>query len=93
MTFWIDEAALAPAVNPLLAHGIKVYPLVFFPNSRILFPLMVLPRDQKETVTLWQKTTLFAARNADAISPLIFVTTIADSVRPSDCETKHEREC
>ena len=93
MTFWIDEAALAPAVYPLLAHGIKFYPLALFPNSRILFPLMVLPPDQKEIVPLWPKITLFAARNADVISLLIFVTTIADSVRPSDCETKHEREC
>lgn len=52
MTFWIDEAALAPAVFPLLAHGVKVHSLALVSHSRILFLLMVLPRDQKEIVTL-----------------------------------------
>ena len=52
MTFWIDEAALAPAVYPLLAQGVKVHPLALFPHSPILLPLMVLPRDQKEIVPL-----------------------------------------
>ena len=52
ITFWIDEAALAPAVYPLLAHGVKVHPLALFPHSHILFSLMVLSRDQKEIVTL-----------------------------------------
>ena len=52
MTFWIDEAALAPAVYPLLAQGVKVHPLALFPHSPILLLLMVLPRDQKEIVPL-----------------------------------------
>ncbi len=52
MTFWIDEAALAPAVFLLLAHGVKVHALALFSHSLILFLLMVLPRDQKEIVTL-----------------------------------------
>jgi hypothetical protein len=52
MTFWIDEAARAPAVYPLLAHGVKVHPLALLPHSPILLPLMVLPRDQKEIVPL-----------------------------------------
>ena len=52
ITFWIDEAALAPAVYPLLVHGVKVHPLALFPHSPILLPLMVLRRDQKEIVTL-----------------------------------------
>ena len=51
-SFWIDEAALAPAVYPLLAHGVKVHPLVLFPHSPILLPLMVLPRDQNEILPL-----------------------------------------
>ncbi len=52
ITFWIDEATLAPAVYPLQAHGVKVHPLALFPHSRILFPLMVLLCAQKEIVTL-----------------------------------------
>ncbi len=52
MTFWIDEAALAPAVYPLLAQGVKVHPLARFPHSPILLLLMALPRDQKEIVPL-----------------------------------------
>lgn len=52
MTFWIDEAALAPAVFPLLAHGVKVHSLALVSHSRILFLLMVLPLDQKNIVTL-----------------------------------------
>ena len=52
MTFWIDKAALAPAVYPLLAQGVKVHPFALFPHSPILLLLMVLPRDQKEIVPL-----------------------------------------
>jgi hypothetical protein len=49
----IDEAALVPAVYPLLAHGVKGHPLAHFPHySPILLPLIELPRVQKEIVPL-----------------------------------------
>ena len=38
MTFWIDEAALAPAVYPLLAQGVKVHPLHSFLIHVFYFP-------------------------------------------------------
>jgi len=46
------RSRVCPAVYPLLAHGVKGHPLALFPHSRILLPLMVLPRDQKEIVPL-----------------------------------------
>ena len=42
---------LAPAVSPLLAHGLNS-PLALFPRSGILFPLMAEKLDPKEIVTL-----------------------------------------